>query len=323
MIQAKILKELLIDGRKSTGEIAKEIGETKKTVNRHYQEMKLQGIIQGATLHVNYKKFGYKAVAHILITVDPKQADGLIEYAGKKPETYAVYGFGSKGNVRIVSILKTLQQLDEIKDAIKQQFSISSLRTTIWTDVKEMHGNLALEPQKKTTIEKANASTKGQKTSNIQEKKIVIDEIDEKIVEKLSENGRSPFGKIGQEIGISADTAKRRYQKLKNNGFIKVTIQIDPAKIGYQAMVLLFVIVTLQENSFSIIEKIRRVPDVISIMKTSGDYDLQVYVLVRDLNQLLTVQDDIGNIQGINRMDIEINRIPNKWPTPRQYMSTF
>jgi Lrp/AsnC family transcriptional regulator for asnA, asnC and gidA len=222
-----------------------------------------------------------------------------------------------------VSILKTLQQLDEIKDAIKQRFAISSLKTTIWTDVKEMHGNLALEPLSNTAIEKANTFTKEREISNTQKKNIVVDEIDEKIVEKLSENGRSPFGRIAQELGISAFTAKRRYEKLRNNGMIKVTIQIDPAKIGYQAMVLLFVVVSLQENSFSIIERISRIPDVISIMKTSGDYDLMVYALVRDLNQLLSIQDDIGKIPGINKMDIEISRILNKWPTPRQYMSTF
>jgi DNA-binding Lrp family transcriptional regulator len=85
------LKKLLIDGRESTEEIAKGIGETKKTVDKDYQEMKLKGIIKGATLHVNYKKFGYKAVATILITMDPLQADKLIEYTKKMPETYSVY----------------------------------------------------------------------------------------------------------------------------------------------------------------------------------------------------------------------------------------
>ena len=65
------------------------------------------------------------------------------------------------------------------------------------------------------------------------------------------------------------------------------------------------------------------IPDVISIMKTLGDYDLQVYVIVRDIDQLIGVHEEIGNIQGIAKIDIETTRMPPKWPSPRQYLSTF
>ena len=77
---------------------------------------------------------------------------------------------------------------------------------------------------------------------------MILDQIDQKIADKLSENGRVPMETLGREIGISSDTVKRRYEKLKKNGALKVTIQVNPNKIGYQAMCVFFT-VTSHENS--------------------------------------------------------------------------
>ena len=75
VVQAKILTELLADGRKSDSDIAKKIGLTKEIVKENYNKMEEIGIITGATIHINYKSFGYKAVGHILINVDSQGLD--------------------------------------------------------------------------------------------------------------------------------------------------------------------------------------------------------------------------------------------------------
>jgi DNA-binding Lrp family transcriptional regulator len=283
--------------------------------------MEQAGIIVGATIHINYKSFGYKAVAHILINVDSQQENQLIEYLQKMPGVYSFYSRGIKGNIDVVATLKTLEQLNEIKDAIKSHFSVFEMRTAIWTDVKEMNENLSIIPENRKNVgETINYQTKTQKKSNPQT--IHIDQIDQKITDKLAENGRVSMETLGREIGISSDTAKRRYEKLKKNGVLKVTTQINPLKIGYQALCLFFTI-TSHENSFLIIEKIRKIPDIISIMKTTGDYDLQIWAMIQDIDQLLSIQDELGKIQGILKMDIEIVRVRDKWPSPRQYISTI
>jgi hypothetical protein len=58
-------------------------------------------------------------------------------------------------------------------------------------------------------------------------------------------------------------------------------------------------------------------------MKTTGDYDLQIWAMIQDIDQLLSIQDELGKIQGILKMDIEIVRVRDKWPSPRQYISTI
>lgn len=281
------------------------------------------GIITGATIHINYKIFGYKAVAHILINVDARQADQLIEYLQKMPEVYSFYSRGAKGNIDVITILKTLEQLNEIKDRIKRNFSVLEMRTAIWTDVKEMNDNLAIiADNRKKVMAPITYKMKKERKSNPQS--IFIDKIDQKIADVLAENGRISMEALGREIGISPDTAEKRCEKLKNNGALKVTIQVNPNKIGYLALVVFFT-VTSDEKSF-LIEEIGSIPDVISIMKTTGDYDLQIYAMVQDIDRLLSIQEELGKIQGIVKIDLEILRFGEdweKWPTPRQYISTF
>ena len=303
-------------------EISKKIGVSRETVKRNYQKLEEAAIIKGATIHINYKLFGYQAVAHILITADPKQADQLIEYLKGMPEVYAFYERGIRGKIDVIAILKTLGHLNEIKDDIKRRFSVLEMKTVIWTDVKEMNQNLAIinENRKNLKEPETNQIETGKKIKLASGK---IDEIDQKISDKLAKDGRISMQLLSKELGISTTAAKRKYERLKGIGALKVTIQINASKIGYQALCVFF-IVTSGEKVPLTIEKISRIPDIISIMKTTGDYDLQVYAMVQNLNQLLFIQEEIGKIQGITQIDAEILRlIMDKWPSPKQYISTF
>ncbi len=321
-IQAEILKELIVDGRKTEMEIGKKLGLTKEVVRKNYLQLEAIGVITGATIHINYKSFGYKAVAHILINIDAQQADKLVEYLQKMPEVYSVFNKEVKGTVDLVVILRTLEQLNVVKDSIKKNFPVLEMKTAIWTDVKEMNQNLAIVRQDLKNVAIENHEIKRNENDP---QTAIVDEIDQRIADKLAENGRISMNILAKEIGISNDNAKRRYEKLKKKGVLKVTIQVNLSRIGYQAMCIFFT-TTSNENSNLIVEKVSRIPNIISIMKTSGDYDLQIYAMVQDIGQLLYIQEQIGKIPGIIKIEQEISRINDelkKWPSPRQYISTF
>ena len=136
-------------------------------------------------LHINYRLFGYKAVAHILITVEPLQADQLEDYLKKMSWVYNFYSRGIKGNIDVIAILTTLDQLNEIKDLIKRNFTVLELKTGIWTDVKEMNQNIAITDNiRKSSLQATNIAPKleiRKKSAKV----IVIDEIDQKIADIL------------------------------------------------------------------------------------------------------------------------------------------
>jgi DNA-binding Lrp family transcriptional regulator len=318
-LQARILKELLADGRKSDKEIAEEIGETKEAIKKTFRKMEKEGIIQGATTHINYRLFGFKSVAYILVTMDPAQETQFHAYLQKKPEVYAHSNRGVKGQVDIVIILRTLEELNEIKDDLKRNFTIHQMKSAIWTDVKEMNYNLSI-------VEELCAAPKNPSLFmvNRENAKKGIDAIDQKIADKLAEDGRITMKALAQQIGVSANLVKKRYEKLKADGYLKITIQIVPKKIGYKALCIFFTTIS-SDNLSGVISQISEIPDIISIMKTSGDFDLQIYAMIQNLEQFLDIKKRIGAIEGISDMEIEINPMERfiSWPSPRQYSSTF
>jgi DNA-binding Lrp family transcriptional regulator len=75
--------------------------------------------------------------------------------------------------------------------------------------------------------------------------------------------------------------------------------------------------------SNSVVEELAKIPDIIIITKTSGDYDLQLTAIIRDIAQLFTIQDQIARICGVTKIETSARKIPDRWPTPQQYISTL
>ncbi len=123
---------------------------------------------------------------------------------------------------------------------------------------------------------------------------------------------------------MSTDTVVKRYHKLKEKGAMKVSIQINPNRIGYTSILDFNIAFTTPGDvSNPLVESLAKIPDVIIITKTSGDYDLQFSAMIRDTAQSFEIQDEISRINGITKIEAGARKIPDKWPTPQQYLSTF
>jgi Lrp/AsnC family transcriptional regulator for asnA, asnC and gidA len=148
--------------------------------------------------------------------------------------------------------------------------------------------------------------------------------LDKQIVAKLTLDGRASFTEIAKELELSTDTVVKRYHRLKEKGTIKVSTQINPNKIGYSAILDFNIAFTTPGGlSNPVVDSLTKIPDIIIITKTSGDYDLQLTAMIRDVAQAFLIQDQIARICGITKIEATARKIPDKWPTPQQYISTF
>ena len=321
-LDSKILKNLLQDGRAGYYEIAKQCGVSKNKIWKRCRAMEKKGIIKGATIQMNFGHFGYAALATLLISVEAQQIEQVMEFIGKITEVRAYRQYNSVYNVRAVATLRDLNELDHVKQVIKRKLPTIGLKTYIWTGVRNIPENLNLTGTLKDTSE--NNQQNSNKAIRTLGDRIIIDELDKQIIEKLTLDGRASFTKIAKEIGLSTDTVVKRYHKLREKGAIKVSIQINPNKIGYTS-ILDFNIAFTSPGGLSdpIVESLAKIPDVIIITKTSGDYDLQLTAMIRDIAQAFDIQDQIARICGITKIEASARKIPDRWPTPKQYISTF
>ncbi|MGO8805659.1 MAG: Lrp/AsnC family transcriptional regulator [Candidatus Bathyarchaeia archaeon] len=321
-LDSEILKSLLRDGRTGYNEIADRCGVSKNKVWKRYKAMEKRGIVNGATVQINFGSFGFDALVTLLISVEPQQLEQVMELIGKITEVRAYRQYDSVYNIRAVATLRNLNELDHVKQLIKRKLPTTGLKTYIWTGVRNMPENLNFTGNRRNTSE--TDGTYAGPVACAPGERIMIDELDKQIVDKLTVNGRVSFSKIARELGLSTDTVVKRYHRLKEKGAIKISIQINPSKIGYTS-ILDFNIAFTTPGSVSspLVESLAKIQNVIIITKTSGDYDLQLSAMVRDMEESFDIQDEIARISGITKIEAGARKIPERWPTPMQYVSNF
>lgn len=320
-IDAKILKDLLKDGRKNLTKIAKEVGTSKNIIWQHYKKMKTEGIIVGSTIKLKYANLGYNTVGSLFVNVQPQKQDQILRSILKIPNIYAVTPLNTGSDLWVVATLKNNEELDRVNQSIKKLPSVISVRTEVWTGIRNTLEHLTVlstnKTLSKTDTTKIQASNSTGKTTD------KIDEIDLQIIEKLVSNGRQSFRKIAKELKISTDTVSRRFRNLKQNGTIKATIQINPVKLGYYAQAYFSLEFVSQQNISDIVETLAKLPDIEKIIKTSGSFDVCIFALIRNIEQFITIQDEIAAISGIRKIHTVMQRITYPLPIPGSNMSTF
>jgi DNA-binding Lrp family transcriptional regulator len=317
-LDAEILRNLLIDGRTSYDELAETCKVSKNKVWKRCRSMERNGIINGATTQIHFGQFGYDALVTLLIRVDSQQIDQAMEALQRLTDLRTYRHYNSLYNVRAIAPLKDLNELDYVKRIIREKLPTISFKTYIWAGIRTIPENLNLLGVSSRKQYKFSA-----KTIN-DNHEVAVDEIDQKIANVMYHEGRASFSKIAKQVGLSTHTVIKRYERLRKNGALKVSIQINPNKLGYFALLDLNVaFTTMRGLSTNIVDLLSRIPDVIIITRTSGDFDLQVTALTRDLKQVFSVQEEIARISGVTQIEASLRKAPDSWPTPQQYITTI
>ncbi|MCW3998644.1 MAG: Lrp/AsnC family transcriptional regulator [Candidatus Bathyarchaeota archaeon] len=317
-LDAKMLRRLLYNGRVSFDELAQECGTDKNRVWKRYDALERKGVIAGATIQKNYGLFGYDGIATLLLRVDFQQIEQALQSIKETTEVTMFRQYNSVYNFRVIARLRNLSELDRIKELIRRKLPTTGVKAYLWTNVRTIPENLRLIKEKSEN-QIVTAKNPVASSGNFE-----YDNYDLEIVKKLSENGRESFREIAKNIGLSTHTVISRYERMLHQGAIKVSIQVNPKKLGYKALIDFNVAFTsLRDCSSNIVDALAEIPDVVIITKTSGDFDLHVTALVRDLRQVFTIQDHMAKIEGITQIEASARRVPEKWPSTQMYMSTM
>jgi DNA-binding Lrp family transcriptional regulator len=283
--------------------------------------MKSKGIIAGSTIKLKYANLGYSMMVSLFVNVQPQKQNQILRRILKIPNIYSATPLNSGSDIWVVATLKNNEELDHVNQSIKKLPSVISVRTEVWTGIKNTLEHLTVLSTNK-TVDKTD-TTKIEASNSTGKTTDKIDEIDLQIIEKLVSNGRQSFRKIAQELEISTDTVCRRYRNLKQNGTIEATIQINPVKLGYYAMAYFRLEFVSHQGLSDIVEALAKIPDLEKIIKTSGSFDLCLFALIRNIEQFIAIQDKIAAIPDIRKINTVVQKITYPLPVPGSNMSTF
>ncbi len=129
-----------------------------------------------------------------------------------------------------------------------------------------------------------------------------IDEKDLKILRILSKNARVPFSEIAREVELSDVAVMKRVRKLEQLGIIKkYTILVDPRKLGFKSISITGIDVE-PEYLFSVVDKLRSMPNVKFLAITSGDHSIMTIIWARDSDEISKIHEELSKIRGVKRV---------------------
>jgi Lrp/AsnC family transcriptional regulator, regulator for asnA, asnC and gidA len=129
------------------------------------------------------------------------------------------------------------------------------------------------------------------------------DVIDLQIIEALQKDGRVAFAQIAEQLNVSAGMIRIRYNRLVEEGYLKVVAITNPLRMGFKAMAMIGIRVE-GSKLLDVAEKISKLNEVIYLVASSGRFDLFAEVVCRDHEDLLRfITEKLSTIDGVRESE--------------------
>jgi Lrp/AsnC family transcriptional regulator, regulator for asnA, asnC and gidA len=139
--------------------------------------------------------------------------------------------------------------------------------------------------------------------------KFNLDKLDLQIIHAMMEDAGISYADLGKQLFVSGGTIHVRIKKLQELGVVKGTkLNVDLKQLGYD--ITAFVGIYLKESSLYdvVAEELKKVPEIIRLNYTTGNYSMFLEVVCKDINQLrFILHDTLQHIKGIERTETFIS----------------
>jgi len=137
-LDLEILKALSKNSKVSIRELAKIVKKSPSLIHSRVRRLERDRVIRGYTILVDYQKLGYDVYALTLLQVDGAHIVEVEEALSKESSVKAVYDITGEYDIAIISIFKSVNDLDSfIKRILKNPYIKRSVTSIILRVVKD------------------------------------------------------------------------------------------------------------------------------------------------------------------------------------------
>ncbi|RJP47902.1 MAG: Lrp/AsnC family transcriptional regulator [Anaerolineaceae bacterium] len=130
-----------------------------------------------------------------------------------------------------------------------------------------------------------------------------LDEIDRFIVDAMRRDGRVAFSQIAEQLNVSAGMIRLRYNRLVEEGYLRVVAITNPLRLGYKTMTMIGIRVD-GSRLLEVAAEISKLEEIIYLVITSGRFDLFAEVACRDHDDLLNfLTHKLSTIAGVRESE--------------------
>ena len=145
----------------------------------------------------------------------------------------------------------------------------------------------------------------------------MLDEVDAQIIELLQFDGRMPYTAIGEEIGITEASVRRRVNKLIENGQLQIVGIVEPQELGWNEAGMIGISVQPDMIS-SVADAIAELEEVSYLFQAAGEFDLFAEVYCKDKNHFVSfLNEKLQKINGVERtrsfIILKMHKLSYRW----------
>ena len=141
-----------------------------------------------------------------------------------------------------------------------------------------------------------------------------LDAIERQIISHMQEDGRIPFVKLSEILGVTEGTVRRKFKRLVGNGLLKVTAISNPQAIGFDAPAFIGINVD-HRHLESVVKKLVKMPEVQFVAVTTGPFEIITQVIAISNKNLFEIIMKIGAFKGVQNTNtsLMLNIYKHSW----------
>ena len=283
-----LLYELDKNSKTSLQELSKKLKRSKQFVLYRIKQLETNKIITGYNAVVDMSKLGFFSFRVYFKFQSMTESDGKKFVDNTKnniSQVWTITSMHGKWDYALFLGVKTISEFHNIWDSIMLGYKpkIKSYNVAVYAPIHNFNRKFFLDNTPQDSIERIYGA----------EEKEDIDDLDWKIIENYSGNVRQSSLEIAKKMKVSADTVRARIKNLEKKKIItgyKIGLNLEP--LGFVSYRVDLQLTSTKRNK-ELFEFCKHHKNIYQINKSIGGADFEIEVIVKDLNHLLELIDEI------------------------------
>jgi len=145
----------------------------------------------------------------------------------------------------------------------------------------------------------------------------MLDKKDRAIISCLQYDGRTPYTKIADELGITEGSVRHRVKRLMDSEQLQIVGIVEPKEMGWNEAGMIGI--NVQANLITeVAEAIAQLPEVSYLFQVAGEFDLFAEVFCKDRDHFVSfLNGKLQKVPGVNRTQsfliLKMHKLSYRW----------
>ena len=178
-------------------------------------------------------------------------------------------------------------------------------------------------PPRAHPLQAMTAQGDGDPDSRISLLSLPFDDLNQRIIRLLQDDGRAAYDVIGQKLGVSGGTIRNRVARMREAGMLRIVAVVDPVAVDYETDAMLGIKTAPGVAPATVARRLDPLTAVVYVMWVSGRFDLLVEVVCDEgaqfanfLNEHIHGHPDIAHVEVMTRIGMFKNQFLLKGHVP-------